>query len=223
MADSEGTWQFGTDTAADIAASSFGVWSPTSTPDLWADANVSAPAVTFRALKRAALQTAGLADATRTFTFGVKLGSSGLILTGANAAELALGTTRVRRPVEVRCSFDAAVATKIYPRMSLGVGYDATIEVDSLMVLGAVAMRLKTIVINCGGGAPGTTAIELVIPGDVVADAIVDLEAGVNIIDFLTEAGDHSVAAGGVATVSLDPTSNLDQCSMLLLFEEVPA
>lgn len=68
MADSEGTWQIGTDTASAIALTDFGQWSPTDGDpdnDLWSLADASIRPVGFRALKRGITQLAEIADGTR--------------------------------------------------------------------------------------------------------------------------------------------------------------
>jgi hypothetical protein len=68
VADSEGTWQIGTDSAATIASTQFGQWSPTDgnpDADLWANADASIRPVAFRALKRGITQLAEIADGSR--------------------------------------------------------------------------------------------------------------------------------------------------------------
>lgn len=67
-ADSEGTWQIGTDDAATIAASDFGQWSPTHADpdsDLWVSADGALMPVSLRALKRGVTQLAAVCSGER--------------------------------------------------------------------------------------------------------------------------------------------------------------
>lgn len=94
-ADSEGTWQIGTDDAATMAATEFGQWSPThSDPDadLWSLADSKRVPVSDRALKRGVLQLAEIASGERTclallvtgdITAGGNVGCDAVVMTEA--------------------------------------------------------------------------------------------------------------------------------------------
>jgi hypothetical protein len=226
MPDSEGTWELGVITGADFALTDFGQYSPTAAEDTWAAAATSVQPVVGRAENRLAQQVAELAAGERPFTLGVMVGDGKLLTAGENAAETAIDDVRIRRPVEMRCSYDGGVTTGIlYPRLAVGAGSDASVAIESAVIVGADAMRLKTVIVNCVGGVPGLTDIRLeTVPGVLIAVATaIDLASGINTIDFLTEAGAHTITAGDVVALYLDTTAAHDVISLLLLFEEVPA
>ena len=223
MPDSEGTWQIGVITGAAFAATDFGQYSPAAAEDTWAAAVASVQPVAERATIRAVQQLVELAAGERSFTLGILFGASRELTAGAVAAETAVDGDRIRRPAEVRCTYDGGVTTGVlYPRLAAGTGSDVAAVVASVVVVGTVAMRLVTVVANCLG-VPGDTDLVVEVAGVAVATAsTIPLATGVNIIDFLGEAGAHTITAGGMVGFKLDCTDPHGVIGLLLQFEEVP-
>lgn len=225
MPDSEGTWELGVITGADFAATDFGQYSPTAAEDTWAAAAVSVQPVAERATQRLAQQTAELAAGERAFTHGVLIDEDRILRAGANAAETSIDATRIRRPAEVRCTYNGGAATGIlYPKLAAGFDSDGAVAAASVVVVGTVSMRLKTVVVNCVDDVPGLTDIRIEgVGGAAIATAeTIDLAAGVNVVDFLTEAGAHTITAGAIVAMYLDTTAAHGLIALLLQFEEVP-
>lgn len=225
MADSEGTWQIGTITGANFALEDYGTYSPSAAVDTWALAASSVQPVVGRAHQRVAQQVVELAAGERAFTHGILIDADRLLRAGANAAESTIDGVRLRRPAEVRCTYDGGATTGVlYPRLAFGFGSDATLSTESITISGVPSMRLVTVVVNCISDVPGLTDIVLEDMGGVIATApTIDLASGVNVIDFLTEAGAHTIPAGGAVAISLDTVAAHGVIAILLQFEEVPA
>jgi hypothetical protein len=223
MPDSEGTWQLGEIESADFAVTDYGQYSPSAASDLWADAATKVQPVAERAHQRMATQVVELAAGERSFTHGLLLDEDRLLRAGANAAEASIDAVRIRRPTQLRCTYDGGVTvTILYPRLAEGTGSDATSVVSSIAIVGEVAMQLVTIHAYCFG-TPGDTTFVLSVAGVVEATALFTLVAGVNTLDFLTEEPAHEITAGTPIDISLDPTSAHGIVSLLLEFQEVEA
>ena len=129
-----------------------------------------------------------------------------------------------------RCKFSynaGATVTILYPRLCIGTGSDAspTSSTAQGLVVGSVAMCLKTIIVCCSASA-GTTAISLVGATDytsysAIASGSASLAAGVNTIDYLTLVGAHTIPAGNIVALGIDPTTTPGYVVGQLYFEAV--
>lgn len=224
MPDSEGTWQIGQITGADFALEDAGQYSPSGATDTWALAAVSMQPVAMRAAFRGLTQLVELAAGERAFSLGVSISAGRLLTAGAVAAELMLDDVRVRRPVQIRCSYDGGVTTTaLYPRLAAGTGSDASEGVESLAIAdGAAAMRLVNIYAYCFG-TPGLTDFTLMVGGVAGGTATLDLVTGTNVVNYLTQVGAHTIDAGTPLSLEIDPTNAHGIVVLLLELEEVPA
>ena len=225
MPDSEGTWQIGVITGTDFALTDYGQYSPSAASDLWADAATKVQPVAERAHQRVATQVVELAAGERSFTLGVAIDDGKLLRAAGGAAETSIDAVRIRRPAEMRCAYDGGVTTGVlFARLAEGFGSDASVGVESISVVGTATMRLKTVVVNCVGGVPGLSDIILGnMSGAIATASSIDLASGPNVVDFLTEAGAHTIAVGDAITLSIDTTAAHDVIALLLQFEEIPA
>lgn len=226
MADSEGTWQIGTDDVATLAATDFGQWSPTHgdpAVDLWSLSDGALTPVSQRALKRGVLQLAAVASGERECTNGILLDGAQLLTAEGGVAEVALDGDRIRRPIQIRCAYDGGVTTtKLYASLAAGVGSNAATGIDESVIVSTVAVRLKTVAFVCDADL-GSTVIEVEANGTPVDSCTTAVGAGTTTVDFLTLAGTHTISAGAGVALSLDPTNAHGRVRILLEFEEVPA
>lgn len=224
MADSEGTWVLGVISGDAFAATSFGMHSPTAAEDTWAAAGMAVQPVFERACVRLARQLARVCAGELPLTNGIMLGESKLLAPGANAAELSFDDERVRRPVELRVSFDGGGSTAVrYLHLASGTGSSTTLVNDAATILGSVPMRVTEVVVVVRGGAPGMTTLALRDDGSaVIAELDFDLVEGVNLIDFLSDAGAHTVDPGSVVGFTLESATGLGSTIVLVKAEEIP-
>jgi hypothetical protein len=223
MADSEGTWVFGVVSGDDFAASSLGQHSPTAASDTWAAAGSSVQPVFQRACVRAFRQLAKICAGELPLVEGIMLGASKLLTPGNGAAELALADERVRRPVEFRVSYDGGGSTaERYVHLASGTGSSTTFVNDASTILGSEPMQVLHVTVVARGGAPGLSTLTLRDDeGTDLASVEVELTEGVNQIDFLTEAGAHSVDAGSVVGFTIEAADGQELMTVLVKAQEV--